>query len=266
MKALLKNLSIRKKLITSHGIIALLAVLCAVTALFGIKGLIANLTTIQEDAMSCVKAAGDLMYASADIERSILGFFSDGSTEHYSRLEDTINADVNTIKAALTTLDISLTAFHAEESAGPLCTQLSQLFKGSEAVRSRIMAHLKNNDFNSAYALYLSDYRVNLSRTILSAGELETIISTAADGYCLNALRTNNIGVIAIIILIVLSLILGTYLTRIVSKSIRLPVKELMEVSAEMREGHLSAAKNITYESEDELGTLASFLWDWNAN
>ena len=260
MKALLKNLSIRKKLITSHGIIALLAVLCAVTALFGIKGLIANLTTIQEDAMSCVKAAGTLMSASADIDRSILGFISDGSTEHYSRLEDMINADTDTIRAAFSTLNNSLTAFHAEEAAGPLCTQLSQLFEESEPVRGRIMTHLKNNDVNSAHALYLSDYRVSLSRIIISAGELETIISTAADDYCFDALRANNIGVIFIIILIVLSLILGTYLTHIVSNSIRLPVKELMEVSAEMREGHLSAAKNITYESKDELGRLASSL------
>ena len=56
MKKLLKNFSIRKKMITSHGIIALLAVFCSVIALFGIAGLIANLTTIQTDAMSCVEA------------------------------------------------------------------------------------------------------------------------------------------------------------------------------------------------------------------
>lgn len=172
MNALLKNLSIRKKLITSHGIIALLAVLCAVTALFGIKGLIADLTTIQEDAIGCVKAASNLMYASADIERSIFGFISDSSTEHYSRLEDAINADTNTIRAAFSTLDNSLTAFRAEEAAGPLYTQLSQLFEESEPVRSRIMAHLQNNDFDSAHALYLSDYRVSLNSIIISAGEL----------------------------------------------------------------------------------------------
>lgn len=36
---------------------ALLAVFCATLALFGIAGLISNLTTIQEDAINCVKAA-----------------------------------------------------------------------------------------------------------------------------------------------------------------------------------------------------------------
>ena len=260
MKKLLKNFSIRKKLITSHGIIALLSVLCATLALVGIAGLIANLTTIQKDAMSCVEAAGDLMYASADIERSILGIISDGSTEHYSRLEKTIDADVDTIHAAFTTLENALTAFHADETAGPLCTQLSQLFKESESVRGQVMAHLRDGNFTAAHALYLSDYRVSLSNIISSAGTLKTMISTAANDYCLNALRVNNMGVMVIIVLIVISLILGTYLTHIVSNSIRLPVKELMGVSSEMREGHLSAAKNITYQSKDELGSLASSL------
>ena len=260
MKKLLKNFSIRKKLITSHGIIAVLALICALMALSGIAGLIANLTTIQKDAMSCVEAAADLMYAPADIDRSILGLLTDGSVEHYDLMEQTVNADADTIKAAFATLESSLTAFHGEETAGALCTELSGLFEESESVRSEIMACLKKGELESAYALYLSDYRVSLSGIITSAGELEAKISAAANDYCLNALRVNNVGVIVVIVLVVLSLVLGTYLTHIVSDSIRLPVKELMGVSAEMRDGHLSAAENITYESRDELGNLAASM------
>ena len=260
MKKLLKNFSIRQKMITSHGIIALLAVFCSVLALFGIAGLIANLTTIQEDAMSCVEAAGDLKYASVDMERSILGVISEASTEHYSALEQGINADIALIEAAFDTLEQHLSAFHADETAAPLCKELSQLFETSEAVRNKIMGYLKAEDFAAAHKLYLSEYRVNLNHIIANASELETEISTAANAYCINALRVNNMGVTVIIALIVLCLILGTYLTHIVSDSIRLPVKELMDVSAEMREGHLGAAKNITYESRDELGNLAASL------
>ena len=260
MKKLLKNFSIRQKMITSHGIIALLAVFCSVLALFGIAGLIANLTTIQEDAMSCVEAAGDLMYASADMERSILGVISEASGEHYSALEQSINTDIALIEAAFDTLEQHLSAFHAEETAAPLCKELSQLFETGEAVRSKIMNHIKAEDFAAAHELYLSEYRVTLSRIIDRASELEAEISAAANAYCINALRVNNMGVTVIIVLIVLCLILGTYLTHIVSDSIRLPVKELMGVSAEMREGHLGAAKNITYESRDELGNLAASL------
>ena len=147
---MLKNLSVRKKLITSHGAIALLSLICVGVALSGIAGLIANLTTIQKDAMSCVEAAGDLMYASADIERSILGIISDGSTEHYSRLEKTVNDDADTIKAAFSTLENTLTAFYAEETAGPLCAQIAQLFEESEPIRVRLLAYLEDGDFSAA--------------------------------------------------------------------------------------------------------------------
>jgi hypothetical protein len=129
MKQLLKNLSIRKKMITSHGIIALLSLFCAILALRGIGGLLNDLNTIQKDAMYCVEAAGNLMYASADIERSILGIISDGSTEHYSRLEQTINEDITDIKAAFTTLETALTAFHAEDTAGLSRARIIQLFE-----------------------------------------------------------------------------------------------------------------------------------------
>ena len=260
MKKLLKNLSVRKKLITSHGTIAVLSLICVTLALTGIAGLIANLTTIQRDAMSCVEAAGNLMYASADIERSILGIISDGTTENYGRLEKTVNDDVDSIKTALITMENALADFHADEPTETLRANISQLFEDSEAVRSQILLYLRNGDFDAAHALYLSDYRVSLSRIIIAAGELEPIISEAANAYCSESLRVNNIGVIVVIILSIFSLILGAYLAHVVSDSIRLPVKELMDVSAEMREGHLSAAKKITYQSKDELGSLASSL------
>lgn len=260
MKKLLKNFSVRKKLITSHGAIAVLSVICVALALSGIAGLISNLTTIQKDAMSCMEAAGKLKFSAADIERSILGIISDGTTEHYDLLEKTVNDDATAIKAAFTTLENALTSFRAEKDAGPLRTQLSQLFQESEAVRSKIMAYIKESNFSAAHELYLTDYRISLSRIIFFAGDLEALISASANDYCLNALRVNNIGVVIIIALSVLSVILGAYMTHLVSDSIRLPVKELMDVSAEMREGHLSAAHKITYKSKDELGNLASSL------
>lgn len=79
--------------------------------------------------MSCVEAAGDLMYASADIERSILGIISEESTEHHDMLQDSLNADSAAIAAAFDTLDAHLSAFHAEDAAAALCTQLTSCTK-----------------------------------------------------------------------------------------------------------------------------------------
>jgi len=122
------------------------------------------------------------------------------------------------------------------------------------------MDHIKNKKFDQAHNLYLQLYRVSLSRMVIAANELQALISSEANNYCARALRMNNIGVVVIISMIVICLLLGTYLTHIVSDSIRLPVKQLMEASEQMKEGNLAVAENITYEANDEVGKLASSL------
>ena len=87
MKRAIKNFRIRLKMITSHGTIAFFGVFCAALALFGVAGLIVNLTTLHEDAMVCFDAASELMYATSDIEKSIMGILVEGSAEQYSQAD-----------------------------------------------------------------------------------------------------------------------------------------------------------------------------------
>lgn len=246
MKNLLKNFPVRIKLIVSHGTIALLAMLCAAVALLGIAGLISNLRTVREDAMFCVDAAGELMYSAADIERSILGVAVEETDEHYDMLEESINGDVETINAAFSTLSTHLQDFTDSQEIYDQLQQINQLYVESESVRQEIMDDLKNGKYSSALDLYLENYRISLSRMIIASGELKAMISDAADEYCSKVLKVNNKGVIVILILIIVCLAIGTYLTRVISVSIRLPVNQLMEVSEQMKEGNLSVAESIT--------------------
>ena len=260
MKKVLKNFPIRLKMITSHGLIALMATFCATVALVGISGLIANLTTIHEDAMAAMYAAGELKFAAADIERSILGVILEDSTEHYAMLEAALDEDVEAFHQAFASLPTHLDAFCSSDGAKQLYQQLSDMFEESESVRIQIASYLERGDFSNAQKLYLQEYRVYLSRMIGLSEELKLEIDKAAGEYCTRVLRVNNIGIVVIIILVIISLILGTYLTHVVSDSVRLPVRQLMEVSEQMKQGNLSAAKNITYESNDELGKLAASM------
>ncbi len=260
MKKALKNLTIRVKMIVSHGLIALLGILCAAVALIGIAGLIANLRTVHEDAMASMEAAGNLMCASADIERSILGIISENSIEHLDMMEDSVNSDVESINEAFSTLSEHLTQFKAPLEAYEKQNLIARLFTESEPVRLQIMELLKTNKLDEAHALYLENYRISLSRIFIASGELKSMISDAASNYCATALKTNNVGVIVIIALIFVSLILGTFLASTVSASIRLPVTQLMNASEQMKEGNLAVADSITYESKDEVGTLAASM------
>ncbi len=260
MKKMLKKIPIRLKMITSHGLIALLSTFCVAVALLGIAGLINNLRTVHEDAMSCVEAAGDLMFAPADIERSILGIISEKTSAHYDMLETAINTDVDNINAAFSTLGTHLQKFSDSQEINELIQQVQQLFTESEPVRQQIMEHIQNKKFDQAHNLYLQLYRVSLSRMVIAANEMQSLISSEANAYCAKALRMNNMGVLVILALVIISLMLGTYLAHIVSDAVRLPVKQLMEASEQMKEGNLAVADSITYTSNDELGHLAASM------
>ena len=260
MKRALKNFHIRVKMITSHGTIAVLAVMCSALALFGVAGLIVNLTTLHEDAMGCFDAACELMYASSDIDRDILGIISENSTDLYSQMENSVNENIATIEAAFETLDTHLSKFCEDETVFAMRGRLEDLFAESESTRQYIMQHLKNGEFSKARVLYMDSYRISLNRIILAADELKEGIFHAADAYCVHSRTVSNGGVLVIITLVIICLILGTILTHFVSDSVRLPVTQLMKASEEMRAGNLSAADSITYESKDELGKLAASM------
>ncbi|MBR6756426.1 MAG: hypothetical protein IKM15_05710 [Peptococcaceae bacterium] len=260
MKKLLKNFPIRLKMITSHGTIALLSVFCVMVALTGIAGLINNLTTIQEDGIASVEAAGDLMYGSANIERSILGILSESTSEHYDMFKEEVDSNIANMEQAFAVLETHLGSFAKTGELENACLELQKMVDASEHERLQIMNYIQAGDFAAAEKIYMESYRVSLRHIVLAAGEMKADINEAVDVYCAEVLRVNNIGVITIIALAMLCLIIGIVLTHIVSDSVRLPVKQLMEVSEQMKEGKLSAAELITYEAKDELGNLAASM------
>ena len=260
MKKLLKNFPIRLKMITSHGTIALLSVFCVMVALTGIAGLINNLTTIQEDGIASVEAAGDLMYGSANIERSILGILSESTSEHYDMFKEEVDSNIANMEQAFAVLENHLGSFAKTGELENARLELRKMVDASEHERLQIMNYIQAGDFAAAEKIYMESYRVSLRHIVLAAGEMKADINEAVDVYCAEVLRVNNIGVITIIALAMLCLIIGIVLTHIVSDSVRLPVKQLMEVSEQMKEGKLSAAELITYEAKDELGNLAASM------
>lgn len=260
MKQMLKDFSIRRKMITSHGMIAILSIVCVAVAIVGIVGLIANLKTVHEDTTVCVDAVGDLMFSVTDVERSILGTIASESNEYFGTMETTVNNDVELINTSFSVLDTHLQEFTDSQEIRDLLLQIKQLFKDSESVRLEIMNHLQSSNYKEAHKLYLENYRVSTNRMINAAMEAKSLISSAASTYCSTALKVNNIGVIVILGMSFINLMLGTYLTHLVSDSVRLPVKQLMEASEQMKQGNLAVAKSITYEANDELGRLAASM------
>ena len=259
MKRFLKNCTIRKKMVVSHGTIALLAVLVTLVGLLGINSLINRLEDMHNGPVVSTAAIGDVLYYSSDIKGGITGILTQRSNAYFDSFNEMMEADAQTISTAITTLKESLSYTNSAQ-AQQLTQTLEQTFTAGESVRRQIMDAMRKGDFDRATTLYGMDYRVTIQDIQTAATELKGIVDEGTTAYYDLCLRQSNAIVAVVLLMSVICLVLGYALTHIVSSLIRVPVTQIMEASKEMLQGNLSVADTITYQSNDELGQLAQSM------
>lgn len=122
------------------------------------------------------------------------------------------------------------------------------------------MDYLKHRNIDAAYEYNNANYKPLVDEIKLEIEELEASIKETANDRVRNAVNL----VLFMVILGVGVLILVTFIAVVLTKKVAVmivgPVKELTEAADLMHSGDMSAAKLITYESEDELGVLAAAM------
>ncbi len=256
MKNFLKNCTIRKKMIVSHGAIAGLAVLVTLVALLGITAQIKRLEVTRIGPVTSVAAVGDVLYYSSDLKGGITGVLSQRSNAYFDSFSQMMETDAQAVADAISVLKDSL--FYANSSqAQQLVQTLDQTFTQGESSRRQVMDAIQAGKFDQAANIYGTEYRVTIQDIQTIANELKGAIDDSTDAYYTRSLMESNVIIAVVLVAAVICLILGYWLTRVVSGLIRLPIKQLMDASEEMKNGNLSVTDTITYESNDEIGRLA---------
>ena len=259
MKKFLTNITIRKKMIVSHGTIALLAVFVTMIGLLGISTLTDRMNGMYTGPVTCTEAVGEVLYYSSDIKGGITDALSQRSNSGYDSLRQMMEEDAKMVSAAISTLKSSL-EYADDPQAMQLIQKLEQSFTNAEAVRGKIMSAIQSGDFNQASNLYRTEYQVILEEIQTNAKDLKSMVDHSTYTYYESSVRKSNILVVVIIVLAVICLILGTTLTHFVTAAVRVPVRQLMDASVEMKNGNLTVADAITYQSKDEIGLLAESM------
>ena len=259
LKKFLTNITIRKKMIVSHGSIALLAVAVTIIGLLGISMLIGRLEGMYTGSVTSTATVGDVLYYSSDIKGGITGILTQRSNAYFDSFQQMMQGDAQMVATAITTLKSSL-EYADSPQAMQLTQELEKLFTAGEATRTQIMSAIKGGDFDLASNLYGMEYRVTLQEIQTTAKELKGIVDESSSVYYSTGLRESNILIALVIVLSLISLALGTTLTHIVTAAVRIPVRQLMDASVEMKNGNLAVADAITYQSKDEIGLLAESM------
>ena len=254
-----KNLSLKKKLYISHGIIIAVAAVIAVLLLVGLNIVKGNVSGIFNGPLANIDSVGKVRYGITDLQRAINRILTEDSSQvgnSYVNFEKTVTEDVSLITDSVQQMQNR--KMNTESTA--LLNQLASKIDEGEKVRSKLMTQIKAGRYSEAVELNNNTY-LPIVNDIKSLSEQlgNSIDKTAVNYYTMT--KYTGVGMtVAGILLLIADVVFGLRVTRKMASAIVEPVQEITEAAKIMYSGDMSVGERITYESEDEIGQLADAL------
>lgn len=258
-KEKLKNMSIKKKLSFSHYSIVVIASIIIAVLLIGLTYVNKQSTELLEGPVMNIEDIGNVRLGLVDLQRAINRMIMQGEDafeESWPLLEETMNEDVDLVLSCVERLEEGLFT----QSNIDLLNQMKEKIEEGEAVRAQIVEYFQNGDFNAASELAQGSYAEIVGEIKAIAADLEAGVQQTAVDFDSSANVTSIILIVIGIVLAIANAVYGSYIARTMTKAVTEPLKQIEEASAVMYTGDMSAAKMVTYESEDEIGRLADSL------
>ena len=254
-----KNLSLKKKLFISHGIIIAVAAVIAVLLLVGLNIVKGNVSGIFNGPLANIDSVGKVRYGITDLQRAINRILTEDSSQvgnSYVNFEKTVTEDVSLITDSVQQMHNR--KMNTESTA--LLNQLASKIDEGEKVRSTLMTQIKAGRYSEAVELNNNTY-LPIVNDIKSLSEQlgNSIDKTAVNYYTMT--KYTGVGMtVAGILLLIADVVFGLRVTRKMASAIVEPVQEITEAAKIMYSGDMSVGERITYESENEIGQLADAL------
>ena len=254
-----KNLSLKKKLFISHGIIIAVAAVIAVLLLVGLNIVKGNVSGIFNGPLANIDSVGKVRYGITDLQRAINRILTEDSSQvgnSYVNFEKTVTEDVSLITDSVQQMHNR--KMNTESTA--LLNQLASKIDEGEKVRSKLMTQIKAGRYSEAIELNNNTY-LPIVNDIKSLSEQlgNSIDKTTVNYYTMT--KYTGVGMtVAGILLLIADVVFGLRVTRKMASAIVEPVQEITEAAKIMYSGDMSVGERITYESDDEIGQLADAL------
>ena len=254
-----KNLSLKKKLFISHGIIIAVAAVIAVLLLVGLNIVKGNVSGIFNGPLANIDSVGKVRYGITDLQRAINRILTEDSSQvgnSYVNFEKTVTEDVSLITDSVQQMQNR--KMNTESTA--LLNQLASKIDEGEKVRSKLMTQIKAVRYSEAVELNNNTYLPIVNDIKSLSEQLENSIDKTAVNYYTMSKYTGVGMTVAGILLLIAGVVFGLHVTRKMAGAIVEPVQEITEAAKIMYSGDMSVGERITYESDDEIGQLADAL------
>ncbi len=252
---MLKNWPIKKKLITSFGLIIVTTFILIATLLVGILITESKVKGLFEGPTTSTFYVGDIRFGLVANQRAINRVIAVGDSV-LEEEEANMQANMDLATAAMEVLHTTLIS----EENKVLLEEMGKQFEQEAVYRAELIALLDAGNYDGAndydeeyYTPLVNEIRANadiLDQSIFAVGE-----DYAHDAEMV-ALSMIIVGVVLLIVITTIAIKIALKVTVIITE----PVKQLEEAAKQLRAGDLSHGNDITYESEDELGNLAKLM------
>lgn len=250
-----KNWPIKKKLLFSHGTIIVSTFVLIVILLIGMKIIESNIVKLQEGPTTSTFYVGDIRFGLVANQRAINRIIAVGDSvlaEEEAKMEENIELVVNAHDVLVTTL--------ISEENEVILDEIWTMIEKEEIYRAELIKLFEAGDFAGANAYDESTYTPLVDEIRAKADILDQGIFQAGEDYKNTSVMTAYIMIaIGFILLIVVTFIAIRLATK-ATKAMVEPIREVEAASKRLYAGDMSASKDLTYVSEDEVGVLAESL------
>ncbi len=246
----MKNFSISKKLTVTFAMIIVLLIATVVITLLSMTTITDKFTTFHNNSFVASNESINVRRGLQELEKLILSVATAQTQEAADQYAASIQDALTQVNASIDTMDIAVL-----EDADKM-QNLRDLLAQGKPIRERIMELVDANKKAEALTIYQDQYAPIAQQVRDVAASIgENVTARAEKFYSESQVAAQNGFTLAISIsaaTLIITVVLCVYIVRSITK----PILEIESATKKLASGNLSAS--ISYESRDELGSLAS--------
>lgn len=250
----MKNLKIKTRLLVGYIVIVAVMVIISAFVIFSLQSVKNSLADFQTEALKASNSIKDCRRLSQTASRNVRELILVQDQTDASEIAQEFNEKIDDTFAALE--NIKKTDVLSNEDESRYEALLKAWAEDAEAVVQLAQA----GKDTQAYKTMMDVCRPALNEMINGAAELEEKVDGIRDTTLESIYKTTVTISIAMIIALVVALIIAFIMAHKTIKSITRPLDEMEDAVQELASGNLKA--QITYESEDEMGSMANSMRD----
>ncbi|HBF64520.1 MAG TPA: methyl-accepting chemotaxis protein [Clostridium sp.] len=251
----MRNFSISKKLSISFGIVIALNVITVVCAVF------LGIYSIRNDFKNFYEKPFHATNYTQSVRRQIQGIQKDLAYMVIEEDPEKLKAwdeDIDTRSADLENLLTKLEGVLVQQEGKDKLAQIVADSPKRAEIRERVITAAYANDTELARRIINEEYIPAAQKARDLADEINNIATETANNFYLKSEKSAQVVTLIIFTLFGASFLIAILMGLYIIKSIRKPLADIEAAAKDLAEGNLNAV--VTYESKDEVGSLANSI------